>query len=199
MLTRRGLQLADDLPRAPVREVGLEPVLERRQPQLLETRDLGLRPGLVRELGERRAAPERERPRSSTAAAAGSLSPLPRPGARSARGRARPSHPKRVAGRHRPEHVAASAFASSATYICTIFGAVAGGVAGPEVVDQPLGRERSGSHAGGGSRGAPGPPAPEGEDATLGNDFEGSGIRNSIAPRERNVTTPPPDLPRLSP
>ncbi len=42
-------------------EVGFDPLLESCQAQLLETCDLPLREGLVREVGERRATPERER------------------------------------------------------------------------------------------------------------------------------------------
>ena len=54
--------------RAPALEVGVEPRFERREPQLVQPRDLRLRPGLVRELGERRAAPEREAAASSRCA-----------------------------------------------------------------------------------------------------------------------------------
>ena len=42
------------------RQVRLDPLLERDYPQLLEPRDLRLRERLVREVGESRAAPERE-------------------------------------------------------------------------------------------------------------------------------------------
>ena len=55
------LELADQLGVAAEREVGLDPLLERRQPQVLEPAALGLGERLVRELGERRPAPERER------------------------------------------------------------------------------------------------------------------------------------------
>jgi hypothetical protein len=42
-------------------EVGLDAILRRRHPQLLEARDLALRERVVAEVGESRAAPERER------------------------------------------------------------------------------------------------------------------------------------------
>ena len=44
----------------PEREVRVDALLERREPQLLEPRDLRLRERLVGEVGERRATPERE-------------------------------------------------------------------------------------------------------------------------------------------
>ena len=55
------LELGDELGVAPEREVGLDPLLERDGAELLEPRDLGLGERLVEEVGERRAAPERER------------------------------------------------------------------------------------------------------------------------------------------
>jgi hypothetical protein len=55
------LELADQVGLPAAREVGVDPLLERRQPQLLEPHDLGLRERLVGEVRERRAAPERER------------------------------------------------------------------------------------------------------------------------------------------
>ena len=56
-----GLELADELRAAAALEVGIEPSLERDEPELLQPRDLGLRPALVREVGEGRPAPEVER------------------------------------------------------------------------------------------------------------------------------------------
>ena len=55
------LELGQDVLMAAEREVGLDPILERRQPQVLEPPDLVLRERLVREVGERRSAPEPER------------------------------------------------------------------------------------------------------------------------------------------
>ena len=46
---------------APEREVGVDPLLEHDRAELLEPRDLVLRERLVQEVGERGAAPERER------------------------------------------------------------------------------------------------------------------------------------------
>ena len=48
-------------PRAPERELGFRALLDEREPELLEPRDLLLRERLVAELCERLAAPERER------------------------------------------------------------------------------------------------------------------------------------------
>ena len=42
-------------------ELGVDPLLERRQPQLPETGALRLRERLVGEVGERRPAPQRKR------------------------------------------------------------------------------------------------------------------------------------------
>ena len=61
MLTNERLELADELRAAAECKVGLDPLLERGEPELLETPDRGLRERLIRELGERRAAPQRER------------------------------------------------------------------------------------------------------------------------------------------
>ncbi len=55
------LELADELGVAPEREVGLDALLEDRQPQLLEPGDLHLREGLVREVRQCRAPPQRQR------------------------------------------------------------------------------------------------------------------------------------------
>src|SRR5436309_7892064 len=54
------LQLRNDLGRPPEREIGLDPVLERRDVELVEPGDLVLREALVREIRQRRPSPERE-------------------------------------------------------------------------------------------------------------------------------------------
>ena len=54
------LELADELAGAAESEVGVDAILERGEAKLLEPTDLTLRPWLVGELGEWRAAPERE-------------------------------------------------------------------------------------------------------------------------------------------
>ena len=56
-----GLELGGDLAVAPEREVRLDAILERRQPELLERSRRALCERLAREIGQRRAAPERER------------------------------------------------------------------------------------------------------------------------------------------
>ena len=55
------LELADEVSGRPGREVEIDPGLERNQTELLQAGDLALRERLVAKLGERRAAPERER------------------------------------------------------------------------------------------------------------------------------------------
>ena len=56
------LQLADELGVAAEREVGLDPLFERRQLQLVQARDLRLCERLVGEVGQGGAPPEGERP-----------------------------------------------------------------------------------------------------------------------------------------
>ena len=61
MLTNERLQLRDQLTRQASPEVGIEPQLDRLQPELLETGDLGLGEGLVGEVLEGPAPPECQR------------------------------------------------------------------------------------------------------------------------------------------
>jgi hypothetical protein len=63
------VELGGDRRVAPEREVGLEPVLERRKAQRLQPRALA--PGeRLGELGQRRPAPQRERPPEARPSAA---------------------------------------------------------------------------------------------------------------------------------
>src|SRR5438128_23889 len=61
MLGDQRVEFPDELSVAADIEVELEPPLERGKAKLLEARRLRLREPLVHEIGERRAAPERER------------------------------------------------------------------------------------------------------------------------------------------
>ena len=61
VLFDESLELPDESEMARGVEVGLDPLLQRREPELFEPGDLRLRERLVRELRERRAAPERQR------------------------------------------------------------------------------------------------------------------------------------------
>ena len=61
MLGDERLELSDEVGSPPQGEPGLEALLEGRQAQLLEPVDLVLREGLVDEVGERGALPERQR------------------------------------------------------------------------------------------------------------------------------------------
>ena len=55
------LELRHQLVMAAERQVGVDAILERREPQLLQPGDLALRVRLAAEIGERLAVPERER------------------------------------------------------------------------------------------------------------------------------------------
>ena len=57
MRRHQGLQLTDQLRLPPELEVGFHARLQGGQPQLIQQRDVGLREGLERHLGQRRAAP----------------------------------------------------------------------------------------------------------------------------------------------
>ena len=61
MLADEHLQLAEHVLVAAEREIAVDPVHQRGQPQLVELRDLVAPVRLERETGQRRAAPERER------------------------------------------------------------------------------------------------------------------------------------------
>jgi hypothetical protein len=87
MLRRQGLQLPDELALPPEREVGLDPVLDRRQPQVLDARDLWLGEGLVRELPERRPPPQVERLSDARSGSPAAMARLPSPTVRSKRWR----------------------------------------------------------------------------------------------------------------
>ncbi len=81
MLRHERLELADQLGVPSASEVGLDSVLEQREPQLLEPADLTESKGFEREIGERRPAPEAQRlpqPLRSPAGVIGcqSLAPL---------------------------------------------------------------------------------------------------------------------------
>ena len=79
VLAGERLQLADQLGVHAELELRLDPVLERRQPQLLQPPRLGLRERLEREVGERCTAPQLRAPRAARAARsrAGSLARPP--------------------------------------------------------------------------------------------------------------------------
>ena len=55
------LELADQIAVMTEHEVGVDPVLERRQARFLQARDLALSERLIREIGERLAAPQPQR------------------------------------------------------------------------------------------------------------------------------------------
>ena len=69
MLGRERFQLADQLGVLAEREVGLDALCQAVEARLLQAGDLGLGEGLVAEVGQRRAAPHRERLAQSGAAA----------------------------------------------------------------------------------------------------------------------------------
>ena len=55
------LQLRHQLEMAAARQIGVDPILQRRQPQLLQTRDLALRQRLALQIGQRLPPPQRQR------------------------------------------------------------------------------------------------------------------------------------------
>ena len=61
MLCDEPLELADELGVPAELEVGLDPALERGEPQLLQPRDRRLREALVGDVGQRRPAPQSQR------------------------------------------------------------------------------------------------------------------------------------------
>src|SRR5439155_7084154 len=61
MLSDEVLELVDELPIAAELEIGVYPLLERGQAQLLETVDLAGQRRLVRQVGERGPSPQRQR------------------------------------------------------------------------------------------------------------------------------------------
>src|SRR5207247_853239 len=61
LFAHEALELGNELAIPAESELGLDPLLDRSDPKLLEPGDLGLGEELVAEVGERRAAPEIER------------------------------------------------------------------------------------------------------------------------------------------
>ena len=61
VIAHERLELGDDLTLTTERKIRVDPVLERREPKLLESRDFGLRKIRVCKLGERGPTPETER------------------------------------------------------------------------------------------------------------------------------------------
>ena len=170
------------------RELGLDALLERGQPHLLEPLDRDLRERLVGEVGERRAAPERERLAQEIDAASrlAARERLARPrsfAARSGRGRAsrarRGSGIRAAASRSR---LGAERLAQLGDLSLDLRDRGDGRSAGVEVVREPVDRARPGSRAAAGSRAsraASGPPSRTGP----------SSPTTSSGPRIRNSST----------
>ena len=70
MLPDQRLELRHQPRQLPDREIGIDPILERLKPRLLQPRDLSLRKPLVRKIGQRRTAPGRQRPTQELSRAA---------------------------------------------------------------------------------------------------------------------------------
>ena len=123
-------------------DLGLDAILERGEPELVEPRDLPLEEALVREVGERRSAPERERVAEGGRALGGRQrprivdEPLEAAGVDHARLRAEQYPPARVSIASFP-----SACRRRDTAFCTTASAVGGGATRPEVVDQRVPRD----------------------------------------------------------
>ena len=137
------LELADQLVVAPEREVGVDPELDRCQPDLLEPGDRRLGEALVGEVRERRAPPQRQRV----------AQPLRRVGRQAAGEQAPPLvhqplesveielvglDPDDVAGRSGRQHVLRKRLAKSRDVDPQRGGGALGRVLAPELVDQPV-------------------------------------------------------------
>ena len=129
--------IGDHVVLAPELDLGLDAVLERREPELVQPRDLCLEEALEAEVGERRAAPEPER----VAEPGGALRRWQRPRL--------VDEPFEPSGVDRPgldaEHVPGARVSIAAfpsrrrsreTAFCTTASAVGGGAPRPEIVDQ---------------------------------------------------------------
>ncbi len=143
LLRDQDLELADELGVTAEREVGLDPLLERRQPQILQPPGLDPRERLLAELRQRRPAPQAERLAQQARRARRARRRAPRRrAARTAAGRPRPARPRAgspaAASRSIPS---GSSFRSRETYPWSALTAVSGGLLAPELVDQPLARE----------------------------------------------------------
>ena len=128
MLADQQLELADKLGTRAKHEIGLDPLLEGFEPKLLEPSELGLRPGLVGELGQRLASPKRERLPQQHVRVRRSGSPSVSDELLEPQQVKRPridSEPVSRGGG--PDHDAAQRTAELETYFCRIFAAVAGG------------------------------------------------------------------------
>ena len=115
MLGDQRLELADQARVAAEREVGLDPLLERRQPELLEPAGLDPRERLLAELGQRRPAPEGERLAQQARRAAGvgvarlGDEPLEAPAGRPPPARPRAGSPAAASRASRPAAACAAA------------------------------------------------------------------------------------------
>jgi hypothetical protein len=61
LLGDQRLQLADEVAVAPSGQIRIDPILQRRNLQLPQASNRGLRPSLIGEVGQRRTPPQRER------------------------------------------------------------------------------------------------------------------------------------------
>ena len=148
------LELADELGVAAEGEVGVDPLLERREPQLLEARDLVLRERLERAT-RRAASPARAQgPRGR---AVPSARPPPRaPVRRAARTGAGRSRPGRRGGRSRAPGSrrlsGAEQLAQPRSRLWSDVCAAARRPLAPERVDEPVDRDARGPRRGGAMR-----------------------------------------------
>ena len=143
MLADERLELCDELSVAPECEVGVDAPLERDEPEFLETEDLSLGERLVRDVGERRAAPEREcvteEPRSGLG-----RRPLPLldQALEAEQVELFGLDSDQVAGFLGDDRVpGASSLRSRETWYCSALAAAFGAPFPPQLVDQPVGRD----------------------------------------------------------
>ena len=141
VLADEPLELAHQVGVAAVLEVGFDPLLESRQAQLLEPRDLGLREALVGQVGECRPAPEGERLMELLGALARAAPGLmDEPLEAGQVGLLRPDV-KHVSGRPGGEPVVAQLLAQSRDMHLEALGRRGRRLVAPQLVDQAVGGE----------------------------------------------------------
>ncbi len=141
------LELADHLRVAPQRELGLDQQLVRSHPLVLQARDLALGEGLVGEVVERRAAPERERRFQRRdrplGAAGGELAPpLRQPVLEPVRVEPLGLDPQLIAVLARDHHVARERLAQPRDADLERLRRAGRARVAPQLVDQPVAAER---------------------------------------------------------
>ena len=144
MARAQRLELCHELRRLAAAQVGLQPVLERLEPQLLEPGRLRLGKRLVREVGQRRAAPQRkgvaEQPRGGGRVTHRQrLAPFTGKPLESMRIDLLRVHAQQVAGRARDNRVRPQQLAQPRDVDVHRLDGRLGQILSPQLVDEPVG------------------------------------------------------------